>query len=133
MSPHGDGVANVEEREDAPEMGPRDEQLPACIVMEKGECLVDYLARNKGSMMLEDQQFGLRVRCFLLMQRLMRPGPEHKAHPVVHKQSYHHDIPYQHSCLVHPRSGDRGTFADWLRSSLGCNGHLPWSVLTPES
>lgn len=60
------GATAAEEQDDASEKGPSaDEQLPACIVMEKGECLVEYLARNKGSVMLEDQQFGLRV-CFTI-------------------------------------------------------------------
>ena len=67
MSPHGDGVTVASDKEEGGQRNPTDdEQLPACIVMEKGECLVDYLARNKGSMMLEDQQFGLRVRLTLL-------------------------------------------------------------------
>jgi hypothetical protein len=48
-----------------------DEGLPACIVMEKGECLTEYLNSSKASKMLEDQQFGLRVYSTALLIALI--------------------------------------------------------------
>lgn len=41
---------------------PMDQRVPPCIAMEKGECLADYLDRTKSARMLDEQQFGLRVR-----------------------------------------------------------------------
>lgn len=40
---------------------PSDERLPACIVMEKGECLTEYLSHRKDSL-VDDQQLSIRVR-----------------------------------------------------------------------